>query len=79
METAFIKTPLGIAKIAGDDNGIAVISILEEGELTSTIPPVLTEAVQQLQDYFQGKRRPSPEHIPPRAHNFQRLRPTENA
>ncbi|WP_284650915.1 methylated-DNA--[protein]-cysteine S-methyltransferase [Flavobacterium terrisoli] len=56
METAFIKTPLGVAKISGDDNGIAVISILEEGELTTTIPTVLQEAVQQLQDYFEGNR-----------------------
>ncbi len=56
METAFIKTPLGVAKIAGDDNGIAVISILEEGEVSSTIPTVLQEAIQQLQDYFQDKR-----------------------
>jgi methylated-DNA-[protein]-cysteine S-methyltransferase len=56
METAFIKTPLGIAKISGDDNGIAAISILEEGETTKKIPKVLKEAVNQLQDYFNGKR-----------------------
>ncbi len=56
METAFIKTPLGVAKIVGDDNGIAVISILEEGEVSSTIPTVLQEAIQQLNDYFQDKR-----------------------
>jgi methylated-DNA-[protein]-cysteine S-methyltransferase len=52
METAFIKTPLGVAKIAGDENGITVISILEEGEITNAIPEVLKEAIQQLQEYF---------------------------
>ncbi|MEK8179091.1 methylated-DNA--[protein]-cysteine S-methyltransferase [Flavobacterium buctense] len=56
METAFIRTPLGVAKIAGDDKGISVISILEEGEVTSEIPPVLQEAISQLNDYFQGNR-----------------------
>jgi methylated-DNA-[protein]-cysteine S-methyltransferase len=56
METAFIKTPLGVAKIAGDENGISVISILEEGEITNAIPEVLKEAVQQLHDYFVGNR-----------------------
>jgi methylated-DNA-[protein]-cysteine S-methyltransferase len=56
METVFIKTPLGVAKIAGDENGITVISILEEGEITNAIPEVLKEAIQQLQEYFQDKR-----------------------
>ncbi|MFN3967323.1 methylated-DNA--[protein]-cysteine S-methyltransferase [Flavobacterium sp.] len=56
METAFIKTPLGVAKIAGDDNGISVISILEEGEITIEVPAVLKEAISQLHDYFQGNR-----------------------
>ena len=56
METAFIKTPLGTAKISGDDNGIAFISILEEGTITKKIPTVLKEAAKQLQDYFNGKR-----------------------
>ncbi|WP_298222333.1 methylated-DNA--[protein]-cysteine S-methyltransferase [Flavobacterium sp.] len=56
METAFIKTPLGTAKISGDEHGIASISILEEGEITEKIPNDLKEAVKQLQDYFNGKR-----------------------
>ena len=56
METAFIKTPLGTAKISGDENGIASISILEEGTITKKIPTVLKEAAKQLQYYFNGKR-----------------------
>ncbi|MFN3752865.1 methylated-DNA--[protein]-cysteine S-methyltransferase [Flavobacterium sp.] len=71
METAFIKTPLGVAKIVGDENGIAVISILEEGEFTTTIPPVLQEAVQQLQDYFQGNRNDFNFKINPSGTEFQ--------
>lgn len=56
MKTAYFKTPLGIAKISGDENGISVISVSEEGEISSMIPTVLQEAVSQLEDYFEGKR-----------------------
>jgi methylated-DNA-[protein]-cysteine S-methyltransferase len=56
METAFIQTPLGVAKIVGDESGITVISILSEGEVTTTIPAVLQEAITQLNDYFAGNR-----------------------
>lgn len=56
METAYIKTPLGITKILGDENGISVISVSDEGEISDTIPVVLQEAVWQLNDYFEGKR-----------------------
>ena len=56
METASIKTPLGIATITGDENGIAKIAIAEEGLVSEVIPMVLQEAVTQLQAYFEGQR-----------------------
>jgi methylated-DNA-[protein]-cysteine S-methyltransferase len=56
METAYIKTPLGTARITGDDNGISEISILSEGEISKKIPVVLKEVIKQLNDYFAGKR-----------------------
>ena len=56
METVNIKTPLGMATIKGDENGIAIISIADEGEISKVIPSVLQEAVTQLQDYFDGQR-----------------------
>lgn len=56
METAHIKTPLGIAKIIGDENGISVISILNEGEVSPNIPIVLQEAITQLNEYFEENR-----------------------
>ena len=52
IETAYIKTPLGIAKIEGDEDGISVISINIEEKVTSKVPKVLQEAVTQLNDYF---------------------------
>lgn len=56
MEIAYIKTPLGIAQIMGDENGVSVISIADEGETSNIIPVVLQDAVLQLNDYFEGKR-----------------------
>ena len=57
METAYIKSPLGLTKIQGDKNGISVISILDsETEISVSIPLLLQEAIAQLQDYFDGKR-----------------------
>ena len=56
METVNIKTPLGMATIKGDENGIAIISIADEGIVSEVIPMVLQEAVTQLQDYFDGNR-----------------------
>lgn len=56
METAYIKTPLGIATITGDENGIAKIAITDEGIVSEVIPLVLQEAVTQLQAYFEGQR-----------------------
>jgi methylated-DNA-[protein]-cysteine S-methyltransferase len=31
METAYFKTPLGIAKITGDENRVSEISVFDEG------------------------------------------------
>nr|WP_315257120.1 methylated-DNA--[protein]-cysteine S-methyltransferase [uncultured Flavobacterium sp.] len=55
METAYIKTPLGITTIIGDENGISVISVSDDGMVSEEIPVVLQEAVFQLSDYFEGK------------------------
>ena len=56
METACIKTPLGIATIIGDENGVSVISVADEGEVLKEIPAILQEAVSQLNAYFYGER-----------------------
>ena len=48
IETTCFKTPLGIATIIGDENGIAKIAIAEEGLISEVIPLVLQEAVSQL-------------------------------
>lgn len=54
METVFINTPLGTAKIKGDENGVTLISILQEGQISKNIPLELKEVVNQLNNYFEG-------------------------
>ena len=57
MESAFVHTPLGIAKLEGDEKGLASVSILNEDVgTTAIIPEVLEDAVYQLQEYFSGQR-----------------------
>ena len=56
MDTAYIKTPLGIARITGDKNGIASISILNDEAEASLVPKSLKLAAGQLGEYFSGKR-----------------------
>lgn len=71
MQTVFINTPLGTAKIKGDENGISVISILQEGEISKTIPLELKDAVKQLQEYFDGKRTKFTFALNPKGTDFQ--------
>ncbi len=72
METAYIKTPLGIATIIGDENGISVISVADEGEISNAIPTVLQEAVTQLNSYFEGKRTDFNFKLNPKGTDFQK-------
>lgn len=58
MESCIIKSPLGYAKILGDENGISSISVLNSEETeTEIIPLSLQDCVHQLQDYFNGTRK----------------------
>jgi len=71
MQTALINSPLGITKIVGDENGISVISVLSEGEVSKTIPKELKKAVTQLQEYFEGKRKDFDFKLNPKGTDFQ--------
>lgn len=71
MKTCFINSPLGITKIGGDENGIAEIAILSEGNLSKTIPLELQEAAAQLSDYFDGKRQDFNLKLNPKGTDFQ--------
>lgn len=71
METAFFNSPLGIAKITGDQDGICEISILQQGEASAEIPDVLQNPIDQLQEYFQGRRSSFDFKLNPKGTDFQ--------
>ena len=73
METVFIKTPLGVAKIEGDENGLTSISVLNSGEQVSDIvPEILEEAAYQLREYFEGTRKEFSLTLNPEGTDFQK-------
>ena len=72
METAVIKTPLGFAKLEGDENGVASITVLDSEIEVDIIPEVLEEAVHQLKEYFLGERTQFDLQLNPEGTEFQK-------
>ncbi|HNU58810.1 MAG TPA: methylated-DNA--[protein]-cysteine S-methyltransferase, partial [Aquaticitalea sp.] len=57
---------------AGNETGIAEISVLDKGKVSEKVPKVLQRAVKQLDDYFQGKRTSFDFKINPKGTEFQK-------
>ncbi|MEA1787563.1 methylated-DNA--[protein]-cysteine S-methyltransferase [Arenibacter sp. GZD96] len=73
MEIAYIPTPLGIAKIEGDANGVSKITILDGTEnQTDIVPECLEDAVYQLREYFEGTRQHFELELQPEGTDFQK-------
>ncbi len=73
MEIALIQTPLGIARLAGDKEGLASISVLNSEEVPATIiPEVLEDSVYQLREYFEGTRKVFDLNLNPQGTDFQK-------
>jgi len=70
-QTAYIESPLGITTIIGDEEGVSVISVTQEGQVSAEIPEVLQEAVRQLREYFEGKRTDFTFRLNPKGTEFQ--------
>ncbi len=73
METAFINTPLGFAKLEGDEDGLTSVLILDTDEQpTTVIPEVLEDASYQLREYFEGYRKAFSLTLNPKGTDFQK-------
>jgi len=69
----YYKTPIGIARIVGDDDGISSITVVDSAADTSTkIPECLQDCVTQLDEYFQKKRTTFNLKLNPQGTNFQK-------
>ena len=60
-KTTYYETPIGVAEIIGDENGIQSISVLDDDasnalSMTDDIPECLLACVIQLDEYFKGTR-----------------------
>ena len=72
-QTAYCKTPIGTAKIVGDENGINAITVIDDAMETSTeIPEILRDCVQQLDEYFNGTRKQFELKLNPQGTDFQK-------
>ena len=72
-ETIFIPTPLGVAKLVSDENGLSAFTVLNSDEkLTDIIPEVLEDAVYQINEYFDGKREVFTLDLNPEGTDFQK-------
>ena len=76
VQTTYQQTPIGIAKIIGDFNGIQSVSVLDDGTiseeaLNASVPECLQECVVQLDEYFKGKRESFNLTVNPKGTKFQ--------
>lgn len=72
-KVAYYKTPIGIARIVGDEDGISSISVVDgDQETTQVIPEPLQECVRQLDEYFKGERKTFSLKLNPDGTEFQK-------
>ncbi|MET3196635.1 methylated-DNA--[protein]-cysteine S-methyltransferase [Bacillus sp. OAE603] len=59
LETAYINTPLGMMRIVGNNEGVAFIDFLKENEVIPNkgVPSSLIDAANEMNEYFNGKRK----------------------
>lgn len=73
MKKARIKTPLGIAELACDENGLSYFRILDDKEeFDKEIPSELQSAAEQVSEYFSGKREKFDLKLNPQGTEFQK-------
>ena len=72
-KVTYYKTPIGIARIVGDVDGISSITVVDSIAETSTkIPECLEDCVMQLEEYFQKKRTVFNIKLNPQGTDFQK-------
>ena len=72
-EVIYLTTPLGTARIAGDENGITEVSVLDEPMPESEkAKGLLLKCRTQLHEYFYGERREFSVKLNPKGTQFQK-------
>jgi methylated-DNA-[protein]-cysteine S-methyltransferase len=74
INTAFYSSPIGIIQIEEENNAITVVSFIDEAVVPkqkSAGNNILTQAIQQLDEYFKGNRTLFDLPLQPAGTNFQ--------
>ncbi len=72
-KVAYYKTPIGTARIVGDEDGISSITVIDgEQESSKKIPECLRDCVTQLEEYFDKKRTSFNLKLNPQGTDFQK-------
>lgn len=74
MKTVFVQTPVGFLEINGNSEGLSAVIFkdVETIEVSQKIPEELRDAVDQLQEYFKGKRKEFSLKLSPEGTDFQK-------
>ncbi|MFC4095923.1 methylated-DNA--[protein]-cysteine S-methyltransferase [Euzebyella saccharophila] len=73
METAYISTPLGTAKLEGNLDGITAITLSDKTPTeVEKVPDSLKPAAAQLKEYFLGRRTEFDLKLNPQGTDFQK-------
>ncbi len=71
--TYFLDSPVGFLKITTDDTSLLSIDFVKsEGTSSERTPAILKETIQQLQEYFEGKRKEFRLNLNPAGTEFQK-------
>jgi len=75
LQTTYYKSPIGLTKIVGDENGIQSISALDDTSIAidtqEEVPRCLQECITQLKEYFTGTRHTFDLTLNPQGTEFQ--------
>ena len=72
-KVTYYKTPIGTARIVGDEDGISSITVIDgEQESSQNIPECLRDCVTQLEEYFDKKRTSFNLKLNPQGTEFQK-------
>jgi len=72
LPTTYLKTSIGNLKISGTESGICSVDFTDEWDDVSTNEQIVLDCAQQLEEYFQGKRKEFSVKLDLHGTNFQK-------
>ena len=58
MKTGYYQSPIGVLELKATENALVELTILPKGaKATNGVNPIIQETINQLMEYFAGKRK----------------------